>query len=297
MKMNKYAKLIIAVFIGAVLVSCNRFTDSSNTNKEIANNLADKTSEALRNSSEKLSDISKIYEKLDMSKSKFEKGYYDYEGIINNNLPIQMSIYPLTRELVGSYFYEKHKKEIKLQGKADEKNIVLYEYDENHKNTGVFRGTMNTVDEIQGEWMSSDGKNSYPFKLSLKSILPGVEYSKRYSVAVGKYSDQEVENFANKVQGYIVDNNKEKLAEQINYPISVTSNNNVIKIESKDEFVKNYDKILNTNFKQQISNSYGKYMFANYQGVMFGGNQYNMWINEVTLNDGTSKLMITDINN
>ena len=38
---------------------------------------------------------------------------------------------------------------------------------------------MNTVDKIEGTWVSADNKRSYPFTLSLKSIMNGAEYGKK----------------------------------------------------------------------------------------------------------------------
>lgn len=308
---NKFMKILAVIIMMTSLTACNQsrkadntystnkaVTDNLNAKKEVANNSTNKALKASSNGSgEKLADLQNEYKNLDMSKSKFEKGYYDYQGTINNNLLIQMSIYPLTKEIVGSYFYEKQGKEIKLKGKADEKDIILYEYDETGKNTGIFKGTMDTVDKIQGTWISGDGKINYPFSLSLKSILPGSEYGKRYAAAVGKISDEDVEKFASKIQGYIINNNKEKLAEEISYPINVKINGKSNKIQDKDEFIKNYDLIFNPNYKQAMTNAFTKYMFANYKGVMFGEGQYNMWINEIASNNGTSKLMITAINN
>ena len=99
--------------------------------------------------------FSSVLKNMDITKSLFEKGYYDYSGTINNNIKIQMSIYKQDKEIVGTYFYEKQRKEIKLKGKSDEKDIILYEYDAAGKNTGIFMGTMKTVDKIEGKWISA----------------------------------------------------------------------------------------------------------------------------------------------
>ncbi|EGW40025.1 hypothetical protein [Desulfosporosinus sp. OT] len=243
---------------------------------------------------ETIEENSNVGDNIDSSKSQFEKGYYDYKGTINNNLYIQMSIYPLGQEIVGSYIYEKEKKEINLKGKAGENAIVLYEYDLQGKNTGIFRGTMNSVDNIQGTWASPDGKKTYPFALDLVSNLPGVEYGKRYGVSEG---DNAAENFVMQIQSYVINNNKEALAEQIAYPISTKVDGKVTKIKTKDDFVSHYDQIINLNFKQAISDTFAKYLFANYQGIMFGNGMHNLWISEVMTTGGTSKLMITAINN
>lgn len=205
-----------------------------------------------------------------------------------------MSIYPSGQDIVGSYFYEKEKKEINLKGKAGNNEIVLYEYDFQGKNTGIFRGTMNTLDRIQGTWASPDGKKTYPFALDLASNLPEVEYGKRYGVPEG---DQAVEDFVTQIQSYVINNNKEELAEQIAYPINIKVNGKVAGIQTKDDFISKYDQIINANFKQVISNTVTKYLFANYQGIMFGNGKYNLWISEVVTTGVPSKLMIISINN
>lgn len=236
-----------------------------------------------------------LLENIDTTKSQFEKGYYDYQGIINNNILIQMSICPLEKEIVGTYFYEKDKKELKLQGKAGEKSIILYEYDETGKNTGIFQGRMNAVDKIEGTWISADGKSLYPFTLSLKSIIMGAEYGKRYGLAVKNQSDQDVEDYVSKIQNYVVNDNKELLAEQVQYPITVKINSKATKIQNKDDFISKYDEILYPDYKKVIINAFTKYLFANYQGIMLGNGE--MWINEVPITGNNSKLMIIAINN
>lgn len=236
-----------------------------------------------------------VLENVATTESQFEKGYYDYKGTINNNIAIQMSIYTLEKEIVGTYFYEKQKKEIKLQGKAGEKSIILYEYDETGKNTGVFRGRMNTVGKIEGTWISTDGKSRYPFTLSHDSTIFGAEYGKRYGLPIKNASDQEVEDFFVKIQDYVVNNNKKQLADQIRYPITVKIKGKATKIHNKDEFISKYDEIIYPDYKKVIVNAFTKYLFANYQGVML--NNGEIWINEVTTAGNDSKLLITAINN
>ena len=212
-------------------------------------------------------------------------------------MSIQMSVYPLGKDIVGSYFYDSQRKEIKLKGKAGAKEIVLYEYDETGKNTGIFKGTMNTVDKIEGTWISPDNKRSYPFTLLLKSIINGAEYGKRYAVALGTKNDQDVENFVSEIQNNVANDNKKQLAEQVSYPINVKINDKIIQIQNEDEFIKNYDKIFLVNYKEMISKASTKYLFANWKGIMFGTNLNNIWINEVTSAGDNPKLMITAINN
>lgn len=276
-------KLISTITLASLLICLAAY---SNINKNYANNLTtpNKTNVSL------LANTS-------TSKTAFEKGYHDYAGVIGKTMPIKMSIYKLDNDIVGTYYYDSQRKDIKLKGTLTNKNLVLYEYDLVGKNTGVFKGTMNTADQIEGTWISGDKKKSYPFTLSLTSFLPGSEYGKRYAVAVGRVSDQSVESFANTIQSYISNNNKKLLAESIDYPINVKIDNKIIKIQNKDAFINNYDKIFYQNFKKELINTYAKNMFANYKGVMFGADTHNLWINAIISKNGTAKLMITTINN
>ncbi|MHB8072658.1 hypothetical protein [Desulfosporosinus fructosivorans] len=238
-----------------------------------------------------------LLENIDTTKSPFRKGYYDYQGNINNTIPIKMSIYQLDKDVVGTYFYEKQREEIKLKGKAGEKDIILFEYNGTGVNTGVFQGKLVTVDKIEGTWVNPVSKQSYPFTLSLQSNLPEVEYGKRYSVALNTKNDQDVENFAGRIQGYLVNENKEQLAEQVVYPITVKIDDKVTKIQNNADFVKNYDQIFYPKYRQVITNAYTKYLFANWQGIMLGEGIHNIWINEVKRTDSDSRLMINAINN
>jgi hypothetical protein len=290
--MKKVIAIIITLIV--ILTGCSKYNSAANNiaqNQPQPENLTQGAKDTTGNT-----DLS-IIDNIDSNKSIFEKGYYDYEGTIGDNMSVQMSIYPLEKDIAGSYFYENQKKEISLKGKSGAEDIVLYEYDEKGKHTGIFKGKMATVDKIEGTWISADNKDSYPFTLSLKSILPGAEYGKRYAVAVGTLSDQDVESFASKAQGYIVSDDKQQLAEVIAYPINVKINDKVTKIQNKDDFIKNYDKIFHSNFKQAISTASTKYMFANWQGIMFGEGSYNVWINEVAPTNEKLKLVITAINN
>lgn len=302
--MKKTLKICITITVIIMLVGC------SNANKDVYNkatpNSSDTTSENITSKQSQLQSKDKsvsiedtnsdLLEGIDTTKSPFERGYYDYEGTINTNIPIRMSIYPLGKDIVGTYFYEKNKNEteIKLQGKSGKEKIVLYEYDEAGKNTGIFQGTMSTIDKIEGTWISSDHKISYPFVLSLESNIPGAEYGKRYSLVTNNKSDQDVENYVSKIKNYILNDNKEQLAEEIEYPINVVINSKKVQIKNKDDLINNYDKIFTVDYKKAISNAPTRYLFTNYQGVMLGNGE--VWINDIIETDDNYKLMIIAIN-
>jgi len=225
----------------------------------------------------------------------FEKGYYDYLGEINQNLKIRMSLYPVGNTLIGTYFYENIQNEIKLQGNVEANQIILNEFDENGNITGIFKGDIKSVDEFNGTWSSQDGKKKYDFKVSLCAILTGAEYGHRYSVAEFD-NDVEIEKFVGNLQLHIKNEDKEEVASLVAYPISVKINGKHAEIKNKDEFISNYNNIFYPHFKKTMLNTFTKYMFANWQGVMFGENMYNMWIN-VIIKPHKLETLITSINN
>ncbi|MCB8815402.1 hypothetical protein [Desulfosporosinus shakirovi] len=92
--------------------------------------------------------------------------------------------------------------------------------------------------------------------------------------------------------GYILSDNKAKLAEQIVYPIYVEVDGEVTKVQNNDDFIQNHDQIFYPEFKQVVSNAFAKYLFANSQGIMFGEGMYNIWINEVIPRGRKPQLMI-----
>lgn len=292
-------KIVSAIILMMALTACSNITTKPvNTDEKLNPTVDNQESDSEVVSNLKNDDInnssidSSLINNIDTTNSLFEKGNYDYQGTINGNIGIQMSIFKVGDYIIGSYFYNNNRIEIKVKGKAGATEFVLYEYNDLEEVTGIFSGTMNTIDKIEGTWSSSDGNQSYPFILTLRSSALGTEYGKRYAVAIGEESDQNVENFVSEIQEAIKNDNIDLVAQKVNYPIDVNVDGVVLKINNKEEFINNYNKIINSNFKDVISNAYTNYLFANYTGIMFGENQFNIWINKID-----SKLVITSINN
>lgn len=294
--MIKSKRWMMALMISSMIVLSGCGNNDKNTTEIDKPVMSNGELGATKDTKQKTVDDVKL-EDIDTSKSRFEKGYYDYAGTINKDIKIQLSIYPLEKEIVGSYYYEKVKKELKIKGKAGEKDIILSEQDETGENTGMFKGTMKTVDKIEGTWVSGDGKKQYPFVLSLKSILPGAEYGKRYGIALDKKNDKDVEDFVKEIQSNMIKSEKEKLSDKIIFPINVRINGERTSIKNTEDFVKNYNEIINPKYKEVISSAFTKYLFANSKGIMFGEGEYNLWINEITIGNNDSELAITAINN
>ena len=94
-------KLIISmVCLIMILTGCSS-TSKSRNNVSLQTNNTDGINTSENNqqfqSESNSNTYSSLLKDIETSKSKFEKGYYDYQGNINNNIPVQMSIYPLEK--------------------------------------------------------------------------------------------------------------------------------------------------------------------------------------------------------
>ena len=67
--------------------------NTSSSNKQQSQSQPESTSQGANETNSNI--VSSLLDNIDTTKSPFEKGYYDYEGIIGNNMSIQMSVYPL----------------------------------------------------------------------------------------------------------------------------------------------------------------------------------------------------------
>lgn len=113
-----------------------------------------------------------------------------------------------------------------------------------------------------------------------------------YSVA-GIEDVKEFEDTFHLLQGFVSNDEKEKLAEYVAYPINVSINGTKTAIKNETEFVKNYDKILTEEVKKVFLSQMLDNIFVNYQGVMIGNGE--IWINQIV---GTKHLYsIYAINN
>ncbi|WMJ86294.1 M56 family metallopeptidase [Anaerocolumna sp. MB42-C2] len=206
---------------------------------------------------------------------------------------ICMAIYRDGEQLAASYITQKETDgEIMLQGtiQTGSASFTLY----NEGRTITFNGKIKP-DTSEGELLEGtctypqeDRKIQLPFTLTLSHTI-GNTYDKRYSFTTTKTED--IEEFARKIKAYVMEDNKKGLGELIEYPINVTIKGSKISIRNKEEFQQNYDAIMNAETKERISNSYTKYMFSNYMGIMIGNGE--IWFNEF----GDKGLRIYAINN
>ena len=292
MKNRKIISAILIILIPIIMIGCNKTDDNNKSDKDTQNTQVETEKETDKTQEKNMINTqSNEYKNLDLTKSPYKAGYYDYEGTINDKLKIRMSFYNKGDKLVGTYFYESQNKYIKIEGKADDKSVILFEYSEDGKSSAVLQGTMVPDDKIEGTW--NDGTQKLSFSIRLTDIIPEVEYGKRYSMATN-VSDSNVEKFVEEIKAYVNNNDKNNIAKAISYPININNKDEKILIKNQEDFLKNYDIIFTSEYKKSIEDSFTKYMFVNSQGVMIGDGL--MWFNGATPEE-TKAMKITAINN
>lgn len=105
--------------------------------------------------------------------------------------------------------------------------------------------------------------------------LSATENEEYYS-ACTYYSKAEVEAFAKKIKGYILEKDWKSLSESVSYPISIGEHS----CDSKDSFAKGeFADLLNEQFFDAVENESCVEMFCNWQGIMLGNGE--VWIAEL----------------
>jgi hypothetical protein len=111
-----------------------------------------------------------------------------------------------------------------------------------------------------------------------KKIEQKMKIENRYEL-IGITDAKEFEKSFNTLKSLIKNNEKTKVANYVSYPLNVNKENKKIKIQSKEDFIKNYNTIITENVKKALLNQDVAKTFVNYQGVMVGSGE--MWFTHV----------------
>lgn len=87
---------------------------------------------------------------------------------------IQMTFTKEGESISGSYFYEKYKRAIRVNGAVQEREITINEFDDKGNQTGVFKGSFVSDSKIEGFWSRPDGSKQISFSLVLNMPANGV---------------------------------------------------------------------------------------------------------------------------
>ncbi len=80
-----------------------------------------------------------------------------YEGLINNKIPVNLSLTFDANLIYGTLTYKRVGQPIKIIGTIENDNVLLHEFADKADITGIYYGTKKG-DEISGSWSSPSGK-------------------------------------------------------------------------------------------------------------------------------------------
>jgi hypothetical protein len=119
-----------------------------------------------------------------------------------------------------------------------------------------------------------------------------VKNSERYDVA-GIDDADEFDKTFELLRTALVNNDMATFADYIAYPIKVNLDGNKVEIKDKNEFIKNFDKIMNDDIKNKFIEQRPEEFFVNQYGVSIGDGEF--WLSQI---EGQShKFSIYAINN
>ena len=131
------------------------------------------------------------------------------------------------------------------------------------------------------------GVSEAEVSLNLSHITYSGSLENRYVIG----SNEDVESFASEVVHILEIGDYEALSTLVSYPITIMGSEDV-QLQNERELVEYGSKLLTPELRKSLENSYTKFMFSNYNGIMLGDGYYNIWFQP--MEDGSYK--ITAIN-
>lgn len=175
-----------------------------------------------------------------------------FDGSIGSNLS-QLSLYLFADSTIkGNYVLKNNGKKVSVAGYL--KPNVLFLTEVKNKKSG-FNGNVytsrkvSTSPDIEGTRTDGLKEETIPFTFQLSSITRG-DYDNRYSYMDG--TDDEIEGFMKKVKNAILVDNKQWVANHIQYPLRRILSRKYPPINNKKLLMKYYDQIFTKQFKGKI---------------------------------------------
>lgn len=202
--------------------------------------------------------------------------WHGYDGKVGT-ADIQMALFFFENgQVKGNCVYKKQDLKIPVKGAYANNQISLTEM-VNGKPYGYFKSTKwdsYSSNLCEGTWTDTLGKKTEKF------IMHSIGYggNSYYHMYPDVDSDFYLEDFMVNLKASVLNDDKEWLANNIKYPISIFihtgkgENWKTLVIDSKKQFIANYNKIINKAMKNKIKNDVPYNLAGNNKGYMLGNN-------------------------
>lgn len=211
----------------------------------------------------------------------FEDLYHNvYSGTIGTE-SVVMDLYPKKEDKVVdiSLISKNHTENTVYEANYPDDYTIVYQGDDftlylSEFEDGVLSGT---YDDNSG--------NVLEVSLNLSHVNYETDPNKYYTIG----SNEEVEAFASKIQKLIGKEDIEGLSKLVAYPLTLNMSEGITVNNANELIALGTEKVITTELKTSIMNSYPRFMFCNAEGVMLGNVEYNIWFSLLT--DGTIKII------
>ena len=214
-----------------------------------------------------------------------------FEGKIGN-IDCQLSIYRFRdNSLKGNYVLKNNGKTTLLTGYTKANAVFLTEAGHDKSS---FKGNTftDTLDKFEGVRSDDSQRKTEPFNFTLTAITWS-EYDHKYSDMFG--TDEEIEGFMKMAKNAILTGDKQWLADHVHYPTRHVLHKGYTSINNKTQFIKYFDEVFNSEFKNKIRYTYTTNLFHKNGEAMLGDGA--IWIGNTSKSvEGKYAFIITAIN-
>lgn len=212
------------------------------------------------------------------------KWLWDFEGTLGTQKigftlhSAKINEFVRGHDLDCSYFYVRFLKDIRLRCNIeDDGSFNFVELDENGNSREIIHGIFvdNKIDVLEGKRTDSGNGRTLPFKLKLSQGMGG-DAAHRYD-AIDAPNDKEFERKVQAFRNAILNGRKQTVVSFIQFPITVEIGKKRTRIRNKLSFLKNYDKILDKDFVEEVRKTIPHNLFHRDIGAMLGNGSIWFW--------------------
>jgi hypothetical protein len=206
-------------------------------------------------------------------------GLSDFTGTLDGHLSVHFTIIRTANHVEGSFFLTSDLQDHSFHGKMIDADSFSARVDgETGPAASPYLYLKVNKSHSSGDWLSGalygdSGSNQHGISLVLKSNAPDVfSEDGRYAVA-GASSDQAVEQTAQAFWRAIINNQPEKAAQLVAYPLAYTDNGRRSLLHTREDFEKKFSSIFTPEYVAELKLLTPKAMTADSQGIRLGDGQ------------------------
>jgi len=193
-----------------------------------------------------------------------------YEGTIGDEKVI-MDIFPnkATGTYSISFISDSHSEDITYTFKQLDNKLI-------YKDDSLFLTLYQTGEGVLAGSYTDKTSKSKDISLTLSHISGSHDLDHRYAIG----TNEEVEAFAADVLKVIANDDLAGLSKMIQYPLSMKNTTNAKVLSEKDLVAKGTQTVITSKLKEAMAGTFPRFMFSNYEGVMLGSGDYNIWFSD-----------------